>query len=128
MRTLSLVVATASLALLGSALASGPIEPVLVGGDAELDACMTYGEVSGLDPDGDNFLAVRDGPGTEYGKLDELHTGDSVFVCDEDEGWYGIVYGPGDCGLGTPMAERGAYDGACASGWVSMRYITVTAG
>ncbi|MGQ0567630.1 MAG: hypothetical protein ACT4OK_21555, partial [Gemmobacter sp.] len=38
--------------------------------------------VTGLDPNGDNFLAVRSGPGTEYRKIDELHTGDQVRTCD----------------------------------------------
>jgi hypothetical protein len=117
-----------SLVLLGPTLARGPVEPVLVGGDADFDACGAQGQVSGLDPNGDNFLAVREGPGTSYGKLDELHTGDVVNLCDEFEGWYGIVYGRGDCGVGTPIPDRNPYAGPCASGWVSMRYITPTAG
>jgi hypothetical protein len=117
---------TATLVLLGPTLARGPTEPVLVGGD-DLDACPTWGQVSGLNAAGDNFLAVRDGPGTDYAKLDELYTGDTVILCDEFEGWYGIVYGT-NCGVSSPVATRQPYAGPCASGWVSMRYITVTAG
>lgn len=124
MRTLA--IAAAAL-LLGTTAALGQSEPVLVGGGPDVGACGALGEVSGLNPKGDNFLAVRDGPATDYAQLDQLHTGDTVNLCDEFEGWYGVVYGP-DCHVGSPMLERRPYDGPCRSGWVSMRYITVTAG
>lgn len=120
--------AIAALAMLfGVTTALAQSEPVLVGGDADFDACGAQGEVSGLNPGGDNFLAVRNGPAPDYAELDRLRTGDVVNLCDEFEGWYGIVYGD-NCGVGTPIIDRAPYDGPCRSGWVSMRYITVTAG
>lgn len=120
-------VAAITALLLGAAVTAAQAEPVLVGGDADFDACGSQGEVSGLNPSGDNFLAVRDGPAPDAAQLDQLHAGDVVNLCDEFEGWYGVVYGD-DCGVGTPVATRAPYDGPCKSGWVSMRYITVTAG
>lgn len=49
--------------------------------------------VSGLDPNGDGFLAVRTGPGSNYAKLDELHNGDMVRTCVGSGRWVGIYYG-----------------------------------
>lgn len=49
--------------------------------------------VAGLDPNGDGFLAVRSGPGTEYRKIDELHNGDMVRTCASHGPWRGIYYG-----------------------------------
>ncbi|MGQ0563831.1 MAG: SH3 domain-containing protein, partial [Gemmobacter sp.] len=69
--------------------------------------------VTGLDPNGDNFLAVRSGPGTEYRKIDELHTGDQVRTCDLRGNWVGVYYGAG---------------GNRKSGWVFRRYLADGAG
>ena len=49
--------------------------------------------VSGLDPNGDGFLAVRTGPGTGYQKIDELHNGDLVRTCAMTGPWVGVYYG-----------------------------------
>lgn len=113
-----------------SALAAGPRVPVEVGGYDDLDACLSYGRPQGLNPRGDNFLAVRAGPGSTYRKIDELHSGDGFYICDEtDNGWVGIVYGDDDdCDVSSPIDERMAYDGPCLSGWVYGRYVEVTAG
>ena len=114
-----------------AALAQAAV-PVMVGRyDPELDACGSQGQVTGLNPNGDNFLAVRAGPGADYEKIDELHTGDIVNVC-EGEGWLGIVYddnadGSADCGVGTPL-PFGPYAGPCRAGWVSAKYIVIIAG
>ena len=113
-------------------LAAAPLaaaEPVRVGGNDGLDACMTLGAVTGLKRDGDNFLAVREGPGTRFPKIDELPQGYRIWLCDEKGGWIGIVYGhPNRCGVDTPMARRQAYKGPCASGWVSAKYVKELAG
>ena len=104
--------------------------PIVIGGDTETDPCG-YAEVRGLDPQGDGFLAVRDGPGTGYAMLEQLHNGDHVFVCaDDGGGWLGIVYpadGP-DCEVGTPWPEQAAYSGPCRSGWVSRKWVKMLAG
>jgi hypothetical protein len=68
--------------------------------------------VAGLDPNGDNFLAVRSGPGTQFAKIDELRTGDTVRSCAAQGDWYGVYY-PGEGGR---------------SGWVHRRYLVEGAG
>jgi hypothetical protein len=69
--------------------------------------------VTGLDPNGDNFLAVRSGPGVDYPKIDELHTGDSVRTCDVRGNWIGIYYD---------------IRGRQQSGWVFGAYLAEVAG
>ncbi|MGQ3486995.1 SH3 domain-containing protein [Roseovarius pacificus] len=36
--------------------------------------------VTGLDPNGDGFLSLRAGPGTDYAQIGSLHNGDAAFV------------------------------------------------
>ena len=50
-------------------------------------------QVAGLDPNGDGFLAVRTGPGTDFRKIDELHNGDTVRTCAKSGAWIGVYYG-----------------------------------
>ncbi|MEZ5668010.1 MAG: integron [Alphaproteobacteria bacterium] len=129
--------ALAGLALAGAAQAQQtPEVPVMVGVQPDLDACLTQGVVSGLDASGDNFLAVRSGPGSGYGQIDALHTDDVVAMCETRGRWIGIVYqpgdrqvpGPSDCGVGSPIWPRQAYPGTCRSGWVFEAYVTPYAG
>lgn len=49
--------------------------------------------VAGLNPDGDGFLAVRTGPGTEFRQIDQLHNGDLVRTCVMNGPWVGVYYG-----------------------------------
>ena len=63
------------------------------GGDGQAAWCASS-TVSGLDPNGDGYLAVRAGPGTQYRKIDELHNGDIVSRCDARGRWVAVVYGP----------------------------------
>lgn len=104
--------------------------PVMVGGEADLDACGASGRVRGLKADGDNFLAVRTGPGTRYRMVDKLRNGQNVSMCDEKGDWIGIVYSRKDqrCGVGTPIARRQPYRGPCRSGWVHKSFIELMAG
>lgn len=69
--------------------------------------------VVGLDPNGDNFLAVRSGPGKTYPKLDELHSGDEVRTCAVSGNWVGIYYDAG---------------GGRKNGWVHGSYLADLAG
>ncbi|EYD71533.1 hypothetical protein Rumeso_04934 [Rubellimicrobium mesophilum DSM 19309] len=86
--------------------------PVMVlEGDGQAAVCATS-TVSGLDPNGDNFLAVRSGPGTQYPKIDELHAGDVVQTCDGQGNWVGVYY--------PDLNGR--------SGWVHGSYLTPLAG
>ncbi len=105
--------------------------PVMVGGDETLDACNTLGAVTGLDPQGDNFLSVRAGPGTEYERTDQLGPGRKLWLCDQRGDWLAIVYNNADgseCGVSSPQAEWLPYDGPCNAGWVFKSYVTVIAG
>jgi len=74
--------------------------------------------VTGLNPYGDNFLAVRSGPGSRYAMINTLHTGDRVLVCGyAGSRWKNIYYGP-DCYL-----SAGEPSGYCNSGWAAGRYL-----
>lgn len=103
-------------------------DPVYYGGAEDYDACPVVGEVRGLNPRGDNFLAVRAGPGARHRMLDKLHTRQLVFVCEERGGWLGIVYGRTDCEVNFPILMRSVYRGPCRSGWVSRKFIAEIAG
>ena len=101
--------------------------PVMIGGETNHDACGAIGKVQGLDINGDGFLAVRQGAGSEYLMIDKLHNGDDVIFCDSQGKWIGIVYGK-DCGTSSPIVKRQPYKGPCKSGWVFEKWVTVTAG
>jgi hypothetical protein len=100
----------------------------------DLDACLSVGQVIGLNPRGDNFLAVRAEPRAGAAEKDRLGPGREIWICDEAGEWLGVVYGgdpaqgPGDCGVGTPAASVRPYSGPCRWGWVHSRYVTVIAG
>ena len=129
--------ALGALALIAAAAAAPPPErAVRVGLDGDdLDACLSDGEVTGLNPRGDNFLAVRAAPDASARLRHRLGPRHRVHVCEEtpNGAWLGIVYSPPgaaprDCGVGSPVDSARAYRGPCASGWVSARYVTIVAG
>lgn len=62
------------------------------GGDGQAAWCASS-TVTGLDPRGDGFLAVRSGPGTQYRMLGKVHNGEVVLTCDARGPWVAIVYG-----------------------------------
>ena len=124
-----------ALGLLGAAAAAAtPDRPVRIGTVApDLDACLSQGEVTGLNPAGDNYLTVRAGPGRDARDIGRLGPGHVVNVCEDRGEWLGIVFGssrdPGeDCGVGRPVERPRRYDGPCHSGWVAKRYIRIVAG
>lgn len=122
------------IAVSAAALAATPDRPVRIGtAEPDLDACLSQGEVAGLDPRGDNYLTVRAGPGRDSRALDRLGPGRIVNVCERRGGWLGIVYGTAsglgeDCGTGSPVPHPRRYAGPCRSGWVAARYIRIVAG
>jgi len=124
----------AALLVGASALAATPDRPVRIGTVApDLDACLSQGEVTGLNPRGDNYLTVRAGPGRDARDIGRLGPGHIVNVCEERGEWLGIVFGPAgrpeeDCGVGSNIPRPRAYDGPCHSGWVAARYIRIVAG
>ena len=136
-RLMPLFPAAVAVALLASTLAvAAPRDvPVVVGEEAELDACGSWAKVKGLDPKGDGFLAVRGGPGSAYALRDRLREGDEFFVCSysRDNKWLAIVYprkgqDAGDCGVSTSLPKPVAYHGPCAWGWVHGKWTEFLAG
>lgn len=100
--------------------------PVVVTANEDLDTCAV-GEVYGLNPDGDNFLAVRAGPGTDHAMIDKIHTGDQVWMFSERGKWIGVVYDSDEISC-SPIATDKVYDGPGRRGWVYGKYIRVIAG
>jgi hypothetical protein len=100
----------------------------------DLDACLSLGQVTGLNPRGDNYLTVRAEPKARGREKDRLGPGRMIFLCDEAGEWFGVVYSPdptdepGDCRVGSPVASVRPYSGPCRWGWVHSRYVTVIAG
>lgn len=119
----------AAIAVPALGLAQQRAIPVVPGQNQGYDACGIIGEVAGLDPSGDGFLAVRAGPDGGYAMLDQLHNGDAVYICDQSGPWLGVVY-PGyqDCGVSSPWPQAAAYRGPCSSGWVHKNYVREAAG
>lgn len=119
--------------VMGTAMSAraGDGVPVMVGGEPGLDACSSVAVVTGLKATGDGFLAVRAGPAVAYPMLAKLHNGHQVFMCQEQNGWIGIVYTPGgalDCEVASTIPKRQAYRGRCASGWVHSSFLKLVAG
>jgi hypothetical protein len=134
-------VVVAALAMLAlGAQAGSKRTPVMVGGNAEFDACPSAGVVAKLGPrraedPKSGFLSVRSGPGgSAYFELDRLYNGDEVLICGSDGAWLAVIYaGRGQnmesCGpLGSPIRVRRAYEGPCRSGWLHKNYVEITAG
>lgn len=123
MRALAVLILTA-----GTALAGEPAVPVMVGGDPDIDAC-SFGEVQGLNPDGDNFLALRAAPSAEGQLLAKLTEGQNIWLCDQTGPWIGVVvHDATGCGFGSPIPEARPYDGLCESGWAHRYWIRQIAG
>jgi len=108
--------------------------PVQIGLDGpQFDACGSNGRVVGLNPNGDNFLAVKSSPSLSARRTDKLGPGQEVHVCDTVGEWHSIVYEPSGgpsarCGVTSPVEAPRAYSGPCQSGWVFAKYIDIYAG
>lgn len=124
----------AAVALAWPLAASEATVPVRIGlDDPSLDACISQGEVFGLTPGGDGFLAVRAGPGKRYAMIDGLAEGRLFHICDSsaDREWIGIVYnadGSLNCDVGSPVESPRDYRGECKSGWINKQWVRVVAG
>lgn len=122
--------------LLGLSLQPQPVDAqdtqraeVALNVQSSMDPCPDRGEVQGLDPQGDGFLAVRTGPSTEREQVDELHNGDVVMLCDYQNGWHRVVY-PGEgqeaaacLRRSRQLPEPGSVTGPCRSGWVHGNWV-----
>lgn len=90
----STLIAAGVLTLSVPAVANKLDVPIMEEGNDGVDLPTCSGSiVVGLDPNGDGFLAVRSGPGSQYRKLAELQNGDRVAVFDHKGDWAGVVYG-----------------------------------
>lgn len=106
-----------------------PEQPIMLQA-SQFDACNQSGEIVGLDPHGDNYLAVKAGPSGAHGEKDRLAQGDRVWICGRQGSWIAVIYQTqGEtCGVNTPARSSGAYRGPCAWGWAHRNYVKVTAG
>lgn len=114
-------------AALATTLAAQSLDvPVMERADEDLDTCA-YGKVTGLKADGDGFLAVRSGPGTQFAKIDELVNEDEVWLFEQRGKWIGIAYGTANVNCSPIPADRELQtDGK--KGWVHENWIVVLAG
>ncbi|WP_413292820.1 hypothetical protein ACLSU7_15525 [Bdellovibrio sp. HCB185ZH] len=97
---------------------------VMVGGDAEWDACGGYGIVLATT----SLIYFKDGK-MNFDKVD-VNTYVSSCVASEDKRFIGIVYGKKgqDCGVGSPIPKRQEYKGPCKSGWIKAEFFELLAG
>ena len=98
-------------------------------------ACESSAQVVNLNPNGDNFLAVKAAPSLASRRIDKLGPNANVYVCKTtpDGTWTSVIYdGSGQlsarCSPKSSMSRELPYTGPCQSGWVSSKYIEVVAG
>lgn len=115
-------------------LLSGTETPVRIGElGASFAACNARGAVRDRAAGGP--VPVRAAPFEQAQAIDRLPPGAEFFICtrSHDQRWFGIVYGEGgqasqECGVSNPIAGRRAYQGPCASGWVSSALVRLVSG
>lgn len=124
---IALAGSTFALPVISAAKAQDLDVPVMERASDDLDTCA-LGKVAGLKADGDGFLAVRSGPGSNHRKLDEIHNEDLVWLFDQRGKWIGIVYGVGyDMSCGAIEKDRPVpHPGK--KGWVHENWIEFLAG
>ena len=84
-----------SLSLANAQQLSVPIVKDCTDGQA---ACYGTSQVTGLKVDGDGFLAVRAGPGSNYQMIEKLRNGDVVRVISFKGKWCGVELSNGSFG------------------------------
>lgn len=122
-----------SFLVIGASAATSRIDvPIVLGGNEKFEACMSIGQIVGLDPNGDGFLSVQSGPGGRpFREIARLHNGQMVYICTYNGNWLGIVYTKNrsmECNVSSTWPVRQPYTGPCDFGWVHQRYVRVTAG
>ena len=106
-----------------------PTQAVMLGGDASFDACSSYGMVDGLKDVAGNFLALRGFPGTQGEMIAKLENKQDLWMCQEQNGWFGVVIPDGDtdCAVSSPIADSGPIYGPLCQ-WLGLRQIRFTTG
>gem|GEM_PF-6256120 len=97
-----------------------PPRPVMMGGDAVLDACAGLSQVK----PGRKVL-IRNAPDPNAEIVYSLPEGAALWVCENEgvpDGWTGVAFdkpdGPKTCdGVATPSADRVPAPSVCQSGW-----------
>jgi len=118
-------------AIVGQGVSAGEptslARPVMETADGNLDTCA-LGRVAGLNPDGDGYLAVRAGPGSDHKELDRITNGTLVWVFETVGDWHGVIYGAEgvDCSPipDTRVLEREGQ----LQGWVHGNWVEPLAG
>lgn len=94
-----------------------------------LDPC-SFGQIN--DPAMDSSIIVFAGPSTDMDTVDFLSNGDKVWICQESDDFYGIVYAPAgsdvDCEVASPVDTTINYSGPCNTGWVKAEWVETLAG
>ena len=115
--------------LLGNALV-----PVRVGEQGQGFAACNARGMTRERPAGET-VPVRAAPFDATREVDRLSAGTEFFICSRthDQRWFGIVYpragqAAEECGVAAPVARRSAYEGPCASGWVSSVQVRMVSG
>lgn len=109
-----------------SSVASAYAQPVMIGGEEEIDACASIAVVERPAP-------LKTGPAQQEKNLKVLPKGVTVFVCDEKKEWSGVLVIPNrnkpeQCGVSISSAQRKPYQGRCASGWIKTDKLKMIAG
>lgn len=95
MATIALLLTTAAAEMAYAQQLAVPIVKNCVDGQA---ACYATSRVTGLNPKGDGFLAVRTGPGSNYKMIGKLVNGDVVTVITVRGKWFGVELSNGSLG------------------------------
>ncbi len=76
------------------------------------------------------YLLVRSGAGAQFRVIDQLRSGQEVYICDESGDWYQIFYSKpdGPCGSTSSNGLDVKIAGTCQSGWVKREWINVISG
>lgn len=103
-------------------------EPVLIGMDAELDACPSLAEISST-----KSVALHARPSLESKPIIMLKPKQHVYLCDGSKPtpWIGVVVPLNDkvdCGVSSAIKKPTAYQGPCKSGWIKQSEFEVIAG
>jgi len=74
---------------------------------------------------------LRAGPSVDFAVIATLEAGHVVSMCDERDGWYGIIDGQDinegqeeTCSIGISVATIQPYVGPCRSGWIEQKFLT----
>lgn len=123
---LKAVIVSGLVAVGGFSFAQSLDVPVMERADDGLDTCA-FGQVTGLKADGDGFLSVRRGPSVSYEAFDQLQNKEKVWLFEEKDGWYGIVYGVDELSCSPVETDRPVETNG-KKGWVFGKWVEVLAG